>query len=42
MKDVSEQMGVKVFMMFGYEDEDGTLMKGKFVRLSSFNCEMLT
>jgi hypothetical protein len=33
MKDVDQQMGVKIFMMFGYEDEDGILIKGKYVPL---------
>jgi hypothetical protein len=31
MKDIDEQMGVKLFMLVGYEDEDGTVTKGKCV-----------
>ena len=31
MKDVDQQMGVKVFMMFGYEDDNRMLIKGKYV-----------
>jgi hypothetical protein len=35
MKDIDEQMGVKIFMLVGYEDEDGTVTKGKCVDSSS-------